>query len=207
VVTRANLAGLEQRDNAPFGYFASQPSLTPGFNLLVRSRRPTSDMLAEMRGKLREIDPTLPLYMTATLQEGIDSMLLPRRGITLLLGMFAGVALLLAAVGLYGVLAYDVSQRTREIGIRGAIGATRGQIISLILRQGLGRTVAGIVVGSAGALCLTRYLRTQLFDVASIDPLTYALVSTLLLLVALLACWLPALRAAKVDPVIALRAE
>jgi ABC-type antimicrobial peptide transport system permease subunit len=125
----------------------------------------------------------------------------------LLLGLFAGLALVLAAVGLYGVLNYDVSQRTREIGIRGAIGATRGQIVALILGQGLWKATLGLVAGLIGAIILTRFLRKLLFDVSPIDPVAFGAVTMLLLLVALLASWLPARRAAKVDPVIALRAE
>ena len=112
-----------------------------------------------------------------------------------------------AAVGLYGVLAYDVTQRTREIGIRAAIGATRGQIVGLILRQGLAKAGLGLAMGLAGAFYLARFLRSLLFDVQATDPLAFGLVAGLLLLVALLASWLPARRAAKVDPVVALRVE
>jgi ABC-type antimicrobial peptide transport system permease subunit len=134
-------------------------------------------------------------------------MLTGRRGITLLLGVFSAFALLLAAVGLYGVLSYDVSQRTREIGIRGAIGASHGQIIGLILRQGLWKTGVGLAAGLVGAFFLSRYLSSLLFEVTSADPASYCAVLLLLTGVALLACWLPARRAAKVDPIIALRAE
>jgi ABC-type antimicrobial peptide transport system permease subunit len=114
---------------------------------------------------------------------------------------------LLAGVGLYGVLAYDVTQRTREIGIRGALGASRAQIVGLILRQGMGKTILGLVIGVAGSLYLTRFLHKLLFDIQPTDPLAFVGVTLLLLIVATLASWLPARRAAKVDPVIALRAE
>jgi ABC-type antimicrobial peptide transport system permease subunit len=124
-----------------------------------------------------------------------------------LLGLFASLALLLATVGLYGVLNYDVSQRTREIGIRGAIGATRAQIVQMILRQGLAKAGLGLAVGLVGAVFFTRLLRNMLFDISPTDPVAYGAVTALLLLVALAASWLPARRAAKVDPVIALRAE
>jgi ABC-type antimicrobial peptide transport system permease subunit len=105
------------------------------------------------------------------------------------------------------MLAYDVSQRTREIGIRGAIGASRGQIVALILRQGLGKTAVGLVIGLGGAFYLSRFLRSMLFDVEAADPLSYLVVSVVLLSVALLASWLPARRAARIDPMVALRVE
>jgi len=207
VVTRANITGLDRHDNLPFVYVPMVGWQMRGFSVLVRSPRPTSDILREMRAKLRQIDPILPLYATGSLQQGLDEMLTGRRGITLLLGVFSAFALLLAAVGLYGVLSYDVSQRTREIGIRGAIGASHGQIIGLILRQGLWKTGVGLAAGLVGAFFLSRYLSSLLFEVTSADPASYCAVLLLLTGVALLACWLPARRAAKVDPIIALRAE
>jgi ABC-type antimicrobial peptide transport system permease subunit len=160
-----------------------------------------------MRTKLREIDSTLPLFATGSLDDGLANLLMARRGITLLLGLFSGLALLLAAIGLYGVLSYDVSQRTREIGIRGAIGASRGQIVAMILRQGLWKTGVGLVIGLGGAFFLSRYMRSLLFEVPPTDPLSFGGVSLLLLLVAVLASWLPARRAAKIDPMVALRVE
>ncbi|RXK54580.1 ABC transporter permease [Oleiharenicola lentus] len=207
VVNRANLRGLEQRDSLPFIFLPTNGGQTPGFNVIVRSARPTADILRDIRTKLRAIDPTLPLYATGSLQEGIDSMLLPRRGIMLLLAVFSGFALLLAAIGLYGVLAYDVTQRTREIGIRGALGATRAQIVSLVLNQSLWKTACGLGAGLLGSWFLTRSLQALLFDITASDPLSYLAVSATLLVVAGLASWLPARRAATVDPIIALRAD
>ena len=207
VVVRANLGGLEGRDGLPFVYVPMDQQPGPGFNVLVHSTRPTGDLLAAMRSKLREIDPALPLYNAGTLQDTLDEMLMGRRGIMLLLGAFAALALLLAGIGLYGVLAYDVSQRTREIGIRGAIGASRGQIVALILRQGLWKSGLGLGAGWIGAFFVTRYLRTLLFDVTSSDPVSFVAVPLLLFAVAGLASWLPARRAAKVDPIVALRCE
>jgi putative ABC transport system permease protein len=208
VVDRANVVGLEERDGLPVIYLLmGRQQTSGGFNLLVRSQRPATEILAAMRQKLREIDPALPLYNTGTLRDTLDLMLLPRRAIMTLLAVFSGLALILAAVGLYGVLAYDVTQRTREIGIRGAIGASRAQIVAMILRQGLRKTAVGLAIGVGGAFYLTTFLRKLLFDVQGTDSLTYVGVTALLLLVALLASWLPARRAAKVDPMVALRSE
>ncbi|RXK56501.1 ABC transporter permease [Oleiharenicola lentus] len=207
VVGRAQLTGLEQRDGLPFAYGPFSGAPAPAITLLLRTSRPLSDVLAEMREKLRAIDARFPLYETTTLQDVLDGLLTPRRGLVLLLGMFAGLALTLAGVGLYGVLAYDVAQRTKEIGIRSAIGATRGQIAGLILRQGVGKSCAGIGLGLMGAFYFTRFLESFLFDVKPTDPLVFLGVSALLLGVAAAASWLPARRAAKVDPVVALRAE
>ena len=207
VVVRANLVGLEGRDGLPFVYLPMGQGPGPGFNLLVHSTRSTGDLLTTIRAKLREIDPALPLYNTGTLQDSLEGMLLGRRGIMLLLAVFAGLALLLAGIGLYGVLAYDVSQRTREIGIRGAIGASRAQIVALILRQGLWKSGVGLGAGLIGAWVLTRYLRTLLFDVSPADPVAFIVVPAVLLVVAVLASWLPARRASKVDPIVALRCE
>ncbi|MDB6126860.1 MAG: macB 9, partial [Verrucomicrobia bacterium] len=124
-----------------------------------------------------------------------------------LLGAFAGIALILSAVGLCGMLAYEVTQRTREIGIRGAIGATRGQIVALILRQGLWRAGVGLVLGLTAAFFLSRYMGSLLYEVDPKDPLVFSGVAAMLLLVALFASWLPARRAAKIDPIVALRCE
>jgi predicted permease len=207
VVSRANFTGLDSRDNLPFVFVSTAGYPAGGFNLLVRSQRPASDILREVRTKLHEIDPSLLVFSEGTLEAGLDNLLMARRGITLLLGLFSGLALLLAAIGLYGVLSYDVSQRTREIGIRGAIGASRAQIVGLIMRQGMWKTGVGLAAGLLGALFLTRYLRTLLFGIISVDPVSYGTVLALLAGVSLLACWLPARRAAKIDPVVALRAE
>jgi predicted permease len=207
VVSRANFTGLDSHDNLPFVFVPTVGFPAGNFNVLARSQRPAAEILGEMRTKLREIDFTLPLFAAETLEAGLDNLLLARRGITLLLGLFSALALLLAAIGLYGVLSYDVSQRTREIGIRGAIGASHAQIVGLIMRQGMGKAGVGLAAGLLGALFLTRYLSTLLFGIILADPVSYLAVLTLLAGVSLLACWLPARRAAKVDPIVALRAE
>ena len=129
------------------------------------------------------------------------------RVITELVGFFSAFALLLAALGIYGVLAYAVAQRTREIGVRMALGASLRDVVTLVLRQGLGLAFGGCALGVAAALVATRFIAALLFAVKPADPLTLAAVTGLLAVTALLACWLPARRAGKVDPIIALRAE
>ena len=196
VVRRAHLAGLEERDGAPFVYVPGGNDRVLGVGFLVRTERPVADVVGEMRRKMKEIDPALPVIARGSLQESLDNLMVTRRGIMFLLGLFAGLALLLAGVGLYGVLAYDVAQRTREIGIRGALGATRSQIVGMVLRQGFVRIGVGLVAGMGAAAYLTRFLRGWLFDVAADDPGTLLLVLLSLGNVGLLACWLPARRAA-----------
>jgi ABC-type antimicrobial peptide transport system permease subunit len=125
----------------------------------------------------------------------------------ILLGAFAGLALFLSAIGIYGVLAYDVSQRTREIGVRGAIGATQNQIIGLIMRQGLWKTAAGLALGIVGALLLSHTMKSLLFDLSPTDARAYVVGAALLLVVAAVASYLPARRASRINPIEALRVE
>jgi putative ABC transport system permease protein len=141
------------------------------------------------------------------MEDRVCRALSPERFNTLLLGLFAGVALLLAAVGIYGVMAYTVTERTPEIGIRIALGAQIKDVMRLVIGRGIKLAFTGVVIGLGGALALTQLMKTLLFGVSSTDPLTFAAVAILLMAVALLACWIPARRAAKVDPMIALRSE
>jgi putative ABC transport system permease protein len=205
VVTAAKLTGLEDVSGTPFVFAPMGPA--PAFSMVLRTNRPASVIVPLMREKLRSVDPGAPLYITGSLQENLDGMLANRRGVMWLLGAFAGIALLLSAVGIYGMLSYDVTQRTKEIGIRGAIGASRGQIVAFVLRQGLGKTGMGLAIGLGCAFYFSRYLSSLLFEVKPTDPLVFTGVTFLLFLVALLASWLPARRAATVDPMVALRAE
>jgi predicted permease len=202
----AKLYGQEDRGGVPFVYSAMGAG-GGGISIVVKTARPYAEVASAMRAQLRSVDSTLPLYQMATLQMQLDALAGNRRGVMLLLGAFAGIALMLSAVGMYGMLAYDVTQRTREIGIRGAIGATRGQVVRMILRQGLVKAGLGLVIGLAASFYLSRFMSSQLYDVKASDPLVYAVVTGLLLAVALLASWLPARRAAKVDPMVALRCE
>ena len=201
----ARFGGLEDPNNYPNYYFVAGAPAATSFEL--RTARTLEDLLPLIRAQVRSVDPGLPVYMATTMQMQLDEAGANRRGIMWLLGAFAGIALILSAVGLYGMLAYDVTQRTKEIGIRGAIGATRGQIVALILRQGLWKAGIGLVIGLAGAFYLSRYVGSLLYEVDPKDPLVFTGVAALLLLVALLASWLPARRASKIDPIIALRSE
>ena len=200
--------GVEEKSGNPFIYQLLQQGGRPGgLTLFLRTDRPTGDAVAALRDKVRAIDPASPLFEVGALQEAVDSSFDSRRAVMLLLAAFAVLALFLSALGIYGVLAYDVSQRTREIGVRGAIGASRGQIATLILRQGLWKGGIGVALGLIGAVLLSRSMTTLLFNVRPTDPAVYAAVSVVLIGVALLASYLPARRAARIDPLIALRDE
>jgi ABC-type antimicrobial peptide transport system permease subunit len=175
--------------------------------MVVRSTRATESLLPEVRAALTAFDPGLPTGEYKQLEALIDNAVGPRRLITRLLGFFSGLALLLAAIGLYGVMAFAVFQRQREIGIRMAIGAQRGDILQMILNGGLKLVSIGVGLGLAGSLALTRVLQSQLFGISAYDPLTFVGIALLLTVVAIAACLLPALRATKVNPMTALRAE
>ncbi|HSM59550.1 MAG TPA: FtsX-like permease family protein, partial [Longimicrobiales bacterium] len=173
----------------------------------VRSAGDLDGLVPEVRRTLARADPALAASGIRPLQELVDTALAPDRFVTFLLTVFAGAALLLAAVGIYGVISYGVTRRYREMGIRLALGADAGRVRRLVVRGGLVMAVAGIAVGLAGALALTRVLGSFLFDVTPTDPVTFAGTTALLAAVALLASWLPARRAARADPVTVLRAE
>jgi putative ABC transport system permease protein len=142
-----------------------------------------------------------------TMDELVAKYLEQRRFALQLLGVFAGVALLLASIGIYGVMAYTFSQRTNEIGIRMAMGAQRGDILKIAVSEGAVIVVFGVAAGLVGSFVLTRFLQTMLFDVKPTDPITFAAISALLAAVALAACFVPARRATRVDPLVALRHE
>jgi predicted permease len=175
--------------------------------LVVRTRNDPRTTLAAMQRELRNLDPTLPLYSVKTLTEHMKIPLFPARMAAGALGSFGVLALVLAAVGIYGVMSYVVAGRTREIGLRMALGAQSGNVRSLILRQGMTLALIGSVIGLAIAFGATRLLKSVLYGVSASDPVTFVGVTFLLAIVALLACWLPARRATRVDPMIALRAE
>jgi putative ABC transport system permease protein len=173
----------------------------------VRTTVTPHNMIAAIKREMADLDPTLPLSKISSMEEITALSIATQRFHMLLLGLFGSLGLLLAAVGIYGVMAYSVTQRTNEIGIRIALGARASDVINLILRQGLSLVLAGTALGLAGAWALTRLMNTLLFGVSATDPFTFVAVSLLFAGVALAACFVPARRAAKVDPMVALRYE
>ena len=172
--------------------------------------RTTGDPLSvagAVRNEIRQMDASLPVANVRSMNDVVAAALATPRLTGFLLGVFAAIALALAAVGIYGVLAYLVSQRTQEIGIRLAIGADRSQVLGMVLRQGLSLAAVGIVVGLIGAFALTRLMQSLLYEVRPNDPITFVAVAAAVLLVALAASFLPARRATRVSPMTALGAE
>jgi len=180
---------------------------TRAMTVALRSGHEPSGVLSAVKNELRKLDADLPMYYIRTMQQRVDESLARRRFSMLLLAVFAGVALALATIGIYGVMAYLVNQGTREIGIRVALGATRRNIVSLVVRQGMALALSGVAIGLAGAVMLTRLIRSLLFGVEATDPVTFVGIALLLGLVALLASYIPARRASRVDPLVALRYE
>jgi putative ABC transport system permease protein len=175
--------------------------------LVLRSATDLDGLAQALRAQVAAIDPLLPLAQVRTMQELLGQSVAEPRFRTALLGLFAGIALLLAAVGIYGILSYTVGQRTQELGIRMALGASRRDVLALVLKQGMALAVGGVLIGLAAALALSRVLAGLLFGVAPTDAGTFAVVSLVMVAAAFLACYVPARRATRVDPMVALRAE
>ncbi len=192
----------------PAAYYSVAQLPSAHLGLAVRAKSGDAESLrSSIEAELRAVDASLPLYGVAPLTAIVDGSIASRQLAALLMGLFAGTALLLAALGLSGVIAFSVAQRTREMGIRMALGASRTSVLALVLKQGLRLTGLGVAVGLALSLGLARLLDAMLYGVAAYDGWTFAGVAALLSAVALVATWLPARRATRVDPIIALRAE
>ena len=175
--------------------------------LAIRTTSDPSAITSTLRREVLGLDKDLPISNVKTMEDVVAASIGSRRLSMLLLSVFAGVALLLAAIGIYGVMAYTVTQRTQDIGIRMALGAQAGDVLRMVVGQGMTLALIGIGVGLAGAWGLTRVIANLLFGVEATDPITFAAISLLLAFVALLACYLPARRAARVNPIEALRAD
>lgn len=185
------------------GSVGTQRSLT----LVIETQGPPLSVLEAVRAEIRAVDPAVPVARVRTLDDVLASSVAQPRFALILLGAFAGIALVLALVGIYGVLSYVVSRRTREIGVRLALGAERGRVVGLVVRQGMAVALVGVAVGTGGALLLSGLMEQMLYQVTPTDPLTFVGVPLLFSVVALVACLLPAARAARVDPARALRVE
>jgi len=175
--------------------------------LVVRSTREPDSFIPDVRAAIRDFDPFLAGNDVTLLNQLVDRAIAPRRLFTTLLGVFSALALSLVAIGLFGVVSYSVSQRTREIGVRLAMGAQHGDVLRLVVGEGMKATLIGVAIGLSGALALSRLLVGLLYGIAPNAPTTLLVAAAVLITVALIACWLPARRAANVDPMIALRAE
>jgi predicted permease len=208
VVANERFHGLsETAPIAAYAPLAQAPSANGSGVLLVRTSGDPSALGSAVRGAIHDVDPSLAIFGVEPLEHTVARSVSQRRFTMLLVGLFAGIALALAAVGVHGVLSYGVVQRTREIGIRMALGARPTRVLRLVVGDGLVLTVAGLAIGLAGSAALTRLLTSLLFGVTATDPATFVAVAAFLTLVALVASYLPARRATKIDPAVALRTE
>ena len=175
--------------------------------LAVRTSVPPATLAAAVRAEVNAVDRDQPVAFVRTMEDAVALSIAQPKFRTMLQGMFAGLSLLLASIGIYGVTAYAVMQRTREIGVRMALGARPGDVLWLVLRRAMLLGLSGVALGLAGAFVVSRILKSLLFEVDVHDPLTFASVALLLFAVTLAACWIPARRAMRVDPLTALKHE
>ncbi len=179
----------------------------PRMYLVMRTSGEPTAIAAAALESIREIDKDLPNPQARTMETVLAASIAERRSNMVLLGVFAVLALILTGLGIYGVISYSVTQRTQEIGIRMALGAQSRDVLQLVIRQGMSLVLIGLCIGLVGAIALTRVIATLLFGVGAKDPLTFVAVAALLSIVAFVACYIPARRATKVDPLVALRYE
>jgi len=207
VVGRVKMEGLSQDSNRVQGYFSFAQMPFSGMTVITKASADPSQLVPALRQQVTAIDPDQPIYNIRTMDEIRSESVAPERLNLTLLSIFAGIALVLAIVGIYGVMSYTVTQRTHEIGIRMAIGAQPRDVFRLVIGQGMMLALIGVAFGLVGAFGLTRLMTTMLFGVTATDPTTFAGIAVLLTGVALVACYVPGRRATKVDPVVSLRYE
>ncbi|HVF23454.1 MAG TPA: ABC transporter permease, partial [Pyrinomonadaceae bacterium] len=207
VVGRVKMESLSQDSNRVQGYFAFAQTPADGMTVLIKGASDPNQLISSVRGAVKEIDPDQPIYNPRTMDEIRAESVAPERLNLTLLSLFASIALVLAIVGIYGVMSYSVTQRTHEIGIRMAIGARPFDVFKMILGHGMKLALIGVGLGLIGAFMLTRLMATMLFGVEPTDATTFGALSILLTVIALLACYLPGRRATKVEPTISLRYE
>jgi putative ABC transport system permease protein len=206
VVGHVKQKGLEGESSAQY-YYPQRQRPAPSVFLITRTEGDPSNLAASVRGAIQSVDRELPVFRVTTMEQLVSASVAQRRFAVILLGIFALVALVLATVGIYGVVSYSVAQRTNEIGVRMALGAKTMDVLGMVIRQGMSLVLAGVAIGLVGAFALTRVIRSMLFNVSAADPITYFSVPLLLAAAALLACLIPAFRAARVSPIVALRYE
>jgi putative ABC transport system permease protein len=206
IVDDVKYARIEEPSKSEVYLSNLQPTEAPS-TLIIRSNGEAGPLASAVRREASSVNPNVPIARVVTMQERLAEVTSRTRFLGYVLGLFAGVAVLLAAIGVYGVMAYAVSSRTREMGIRMALGAQAGQVFVLVMKEGALLVVLGLIGGLVGALIITRVLTSQLYEVSATDPLTLAGVGILLTVVAFLACYVPARRATRVDPMTALRYE
>jgi len=175
--------------------------------LVVRTALEPVNAISAIRNQVLSLDPDQPIFDIKTMDERLSSSVAVNRFVMLLIGAFAGLATILAAVGIYGVIAYTVSQRTHEIGVRMALGASAHDVVGLVMARGFKLVVSGMGIGIAGALALSRVMESLMFEVSTTDPMMFAIISAVLAAVAMLSCFMPAYKAVRIDPMIALRYE
>jgi ABC-type antimicrobial peptide transport system permease subunit len=206
VVGNSKVSSLDSPDH-PQVYLPLAQESAFGMAFCLRASGEASTLLQTVRREIHAVDPDLPVYAVSTMDELMARSLASRRFVVTVIGAFAVVSLLLAALGLYGVIALTVTQRRRELGVRIALGASRGQIAALVLGQCLSVAAIGIGAGALGGLAATLSIRGLLFQTQPLDPVTWITIALLLFTVALLACWLPVRQATRVDPIGALRCD